>query len=255
MGQSHSSILNQPSTTSLKRKSFLVTSKKLIRLRRQTSSGENSGAASSVQDGTTQTLNKGENDNQKTADAAAARGMLCKTKTNSPHKSNRHHRAHAFLFRSVVVCKNFMYVFMQQHMQEACGREQNDQNKKNKVDTHVSSFTFTTSIHTKTSSFFSDRHRDTQNTHTYENVEAAKHNDKVAAAAFSHNPTARDESLIEENLLQQLRELIENLLCGGDRIDGDIVLEIDSNEKTLKILPQHSSSLVREDHHEGNYSR
>jgi hypothetical protein len=81
------------------------------------------------------------------------------------------------------------------------------------------------------------------------------------SAAFSHDPTARDESsLIEENLLQQLRELIENLLCGGDRIDGDIVLEIDSNEKTLKILPQHSatatstttSSLVREDQ-EGNY--
>lgn len=57
--------------------------------------------------------------------------------------------------------------------------------------------------------------------------------------------------MIEENLLQQLRELIEHLLCGGERIDGDIVLEIDSIEKTLKIVP-HQSSLVRGEL-EGNY--
>lgn len=91
-----------------------------------------------------------------------------------------------------------------------------------------------------------NRHKET--THTHENVEASKHNEK---AAFSHDSTTKDESLIEENLLQQLRELIEHLLCGGDRLDGDIVLEIDSIEKTLKILPQ-QSSLVRGEL-EGNY--
>ena len=91
-----------------------------------------------------------------------------------------------------------------------------------------------------------NRHKET--THTNVNVEASKHNE---IAAFSHESTTKDESLIEENLLQQLRELIEHLLCGGDRIDGDIVLEIDSIEKTLKILPQ-QSSLVRGEL-EGNY--
>jgi hypothetical protein len=91
-----------------------------------------------------------------------------------------------------------------------------------------------------------NRHKET--THTHENVEASKHNE---IAALSHESTTKDESLIEENLLQQLRELIEHLLCGGDRLDGDIVLEIDSIEKTLKILPQ-QSSLVRGEL-EGNY--
>ncbi|KAG5675766.1 hypothetical protein PVAND_005643 [Polypedilum vanderplanki] len=163
MGQS-SSILQQSS--SLKRRFFLVTPKKLIRLRRQTSC-ENSGAVSSHQNEFTQALNEGEDDIQKTADSR-------------------------------------------------------------------------------------DRHKDTQQqTHTDENVETAKHNhDDKVAATFSRDPTARDESLIEENLLQQLRELIENLLCGGDRIDGDIVLEIDTIEKTLKILPQQTSSLVKEDQEE-----
>lgn len=96
--------------------------------------------------------------------------------------------------------------------------------------------------------FSPDRH--TETTHTKANVEVAKHSE--ADKILSHDLTVKDESLIEENLLPQLRELIENFLCGGNRIDGDIVIEIDSIEKTLKILPQ--SSLVKGEL-EGNYFR
>lgn len=69
-------------------------------------------------------------------------------------------------------------------------------------------------------------------THTSENVATTKHSNEKA---FSHDLTARDESLIEESL-QHLRELIENLLC-SDHSDAPIVIEIDSEEKSLKILP------------------
>lgn len=81
-------------------------------------------------------------------------------------------------------------------------------------------------------------------THTSENIKpaattTAKHNER----AFSHDLSARDESLIEESLLQ-LRDLIENLIC-SDHADAPIVIEIDSEEKSLKILPQ--SLLAREE--------
>ena len=63
MGQSHSAEVTQHNQS--KRRSFLITPKKLIRLRRQTSH-ENSGAAQ--QTNITQTLIVGENDYHKTAD-------------------------------------------------------------------------------------------------------------------------------------------------------------------------------------------
>ncbi|CAG9798032.1 unnamed protein product [Chironomus riparius] len=174
MGQSHSSEVTQHNQS--KRRSFLITPKKLIKLRRQTSH-ENSGT--SQQANNTQTSFLGERDYHKTAD----RHEQTTTKTN-----------HDIDIQS--------------------------------LPTYETEPVF-------------NRHKET--THTNANVEASKHNE---IAAFSHESTTKDESLIEENLLQQLRELIEHLLCGGDRIDGDIVLEIDSIEKTLKILPQ-QSSLVR----------
>ncbi|XP_070509313.1 protein cappuccino-like isoform X2 [Chironomus tepperi] len=173
MGQSHSTELT-PQTQS-KRRSFLINSKKLIRLRRQTSH-ENSASPQSIN---TQSPVIGENDYHKTAD--------------------RH--------------------------------EQTTSKTNHDIDIQ--------SLPTYETEPVFNRHKET--THTHKNVEASKHNE---IAAFSHESTTKDESLIEENLLQQLRELIEHLLCGGDRIDGDIVLEIDSIEKTLKILP-HQSSLVR----------
>jgi hypothetical protein len=94
---------------------------------------------------------------------------------------------------------------------------------------------------------FSNRH--TKITHTSnENVKATSSNndndDGDEATAVSNELTVKEDSLIEESLLQQLRELIENSLCGGTRIDGDIVIEIDPIEKILKILPQ--SSLHRD---------
>jgi len=63
MGQSHSAEITQHNQS--KRRSFLITPKKLIRLRRQTSH-ENSGT--SQQTNITQTLVVGENDYHKTAD-------------------------------------------------------------------------------------------------------------------------------------------------------------------------------------------
>lgn len=70
-----------------------------------------------------------------------------------------------------------------------------------------------------------------------------KHNSE---RAFSHDLSAKEESLIEESLLQ-LRELIEHLLC-SDHSDAPIVIEIDSEEKSLKILPQNlQSSLTKEE--------
>lgn len=81
-------------------------------------------------------------------------------------------------------------------------------------------------------------------THTNEHfMEAAATGKYSNERAFSHDLSAKDESLIEESLLQ-LRELIENLLC-SDHSDAPIVIEIDSEEKSLKILPQ--SSLTKEE--------
>lgn len=84
-------------------------------------------------------------------------------------------------------------------------------------------------------------------TNTYENVAEAttKHSNE---RAFSHDLTAKDESLIEESL-HHLRELIENLLC-SDHSDAPIVIEIDSVEKSLKILPHSSPTGIKEDERE-----
>lgn len=86
-------------------------------------------------------------------------------------------------------------------------------------------------------------------TNTCENVAEAttKHSNE---RAFSHDLTAKDESLIEESL-HHLRELIENLLC-SDHSDAPIVIEIDSVEKSLKILPHSSPAGVKEDECEYN---
>lgn len=92
-------------------------------------------------------------------------------------------------------------------------------------------------------------------THTNENINiipaatattttnTAKHNNE---RAFSHDLSARDESLIEESLLQ-LRELIEQLICSDTHADAPIVIEIDSEEKSLKIIPQSSLGAREED--------
>jgi hypothetical protein len=84
-------------------------------------------------------------------------------------------------------------------------------------------------------------------TNTCENVVEAttKHSNE---RAFSHDLTAKDESLIEESL-HHLRELIENLLC-SDHSDAPIVIEIDSVEKSLKILPHNSPTGVKENERE-----
>lgn len=85
-------------------------------------------------------------------------------------------------------------------------------------------------------------------TNTCENVAEAttKHSNE---RAFSHDLTAKDESLIEESL-HHLRELIENLLC-SDHSDAPIVIEIDSVEKSLKILPHSTPTTgIKEDERE-----
>jgi hypothetical protein len=89
-------------------------------------------------------------------------------------------------------------------------------------------------------------------THTHENAAAttstttAKYNS--SERAFSHDLTAKDESLIDESI-SILRELIEHLLC-SDHSDAPIVIEIDSEERSLRVLPQ--SSLAKGEHELNN---
>lgn len=248
MGQSQST--QHPNQ---KRRSFLITPKRLIKLRRQTSS-ENSGARSQ-QDDSTQTQFEGESNYHETADCNV-QGM-CVQNQNNPHAFFLVPLSFFFFFDffyCVCVCKNVI----PQHFNFNVSRvEQTTKTKTSKHPHDYDKLKLHLPSHLLKPVFSANRHKET--THTNECGETApkqqqQRQSDEAAETFSHDLTAREGSLslIEENLLQQLRELIEHLLCGGDRIEGDIVIEIDPNEKILKIVPQQSSS-VREDQELGNY--
>jgi hypothetical protein len=149
MGQSHSSIIQQQQQHQIpqKRRSFLITTKKLIRLRKQTSC-ENSGAAS-THDETTQTSYEGEIEYHKTADGNDVGGML--SGNQNKHGTNPTVHMLSFLSRSPhtdTLLRNY-----------ACVSHGKGCTKQKQLHTITLTTTKTMKLiyihqHTKTSSFF-----------------------------------------------------------------------------------------------------